>query len=184
MGASEWVYYVPYQEDIEQAFQTLRQQVFETKSYHNWAEVLEYEQIKEALCVEHDVDIQDEEAVEKLLQAEGPIEISDARTIEELLEKPDDGQGTHSILDITQFYPSWQEPVSADSSNGMRTILPFSRKNLIRFWGTEQPTKERAEDVFAQRDVWSIIHRWMGYYAVIYQNEFPYEIAFVGCSGD
>jgi hypothetical protein len=30
MGASSWVYYVPYQEKLEQAFQTLRQHLFET----------------------------------------------------------------------------------------------------------------------------------------------------------
>lgn len=33
MGASEWEYYVPYQEDLNQALQELRQQVFDAKKY-------------------------------------------------------------------------------------------------------------------------------------------------------
>jgi hypothetical protein len=33
MGASCWIYYVPYQEHIEQAFQALRQHLFETGDY-------------------------------------------------------------------------------------------------------------------------------------------------------
>ena len=36
MGASTWIYYVPYQENLEQAFQALRQHVFETDDYDHW----------------------------------------------------------------------------------------------------------------------------------------------------
>ena len=37
MGASNWIYYVPYQENIEQALQCLRQQVFASGDYyHSW----------------------------------------------------------------------------------------------------------------------------------------------------
>ena len=280
MGASGWVYYVPYQEDLEQAFHALRQQVFESKEYLGWGEILEYEHAKEALCAEHGVDPWDEEAVEKLIQAVGPIQITEARSIEELLQKPDDGQGTHSILDIPHFSLHYEGiPIAEDilqqvfedqrptremveaivlqeviwsrlsawielnssclaweprqhsifefseevlqfltqvrspqeladalvayeemwraisrcvrfeiqllvSSSMQGRMLPFPAKDLLRFFGTEKPTKQQVEEAFAQGEVYNIIHRWMGYYTVIYQNDLPSEIVFVGCSGD
>jgi hypothetical protein len=280
MGASGWVYYIPYQDDLEQAFHTLRQQVFESKRYFAWGEVLEYEHAKEALCMEHGVDPCDEEAVEKLVHAVGPIQITEARSIEELLQKPDDGQGTHSILDIPHFSLHYEGiPIAEDiikqvcedqrptremveaivlqeaiwsrlrawiglnisclaweprqhrifefseevlqfltqerspqeladalvaheemwraiarcvrfeiqllvSSSMQGRMLPFPTKDLLRFFGTEKPTKQQVEEAFAQGEVYNIIHCWMGYYAVIYQDDLPSEIVFVGCSGD
>jgi hypothetical protein len=38
MGASGWSYFVPYQSDIEQALQELRQAVFERGAYYKPAE--------------------------------------------------------------------------------------------------------------------------------------------------
>lgn len=280
MGSSGWVYYAPYQEDLEQAFHALRQQVFESNEYHHWGEALEYENAKEALCAARGVDPWDDEAVEKLLQEVGPIQVAPPRTIEELLEMPDDGQGTHSILDIPQFSLHYEGiPISEDirkrlfedqrptqevveaivlqeaiwsrirawievnieclaceprrhipfafseevlrfltrerspqelvdalveqeemwtaiyervcveisqlALSSMRgRMLPFPTKDLLRFFGTEKPTKKKVEEAFAQGDVWEIILRGMGYYAVIYQNDLPYEIVFAGRSGD
>lgn len=280
MGASTWLYYVPYQENLEQAFHDLRQQVFESGKYNHWGEVLEYEAAKEALCAAHGVDYRDEEAVEFLLQEVGPIQLTPPSTIEELLEKPDDGEGTHTILDIRKFayhyegspipeeiierllederptrevveaivlheelwtrIHSWvkinifclmseprqntlfefsievlqflvrerspQELVDAlveheevwraiyrcvcfevehlVRSTMLGRMLPFSTKDLVRFFGTQKPTKQQVEEAFDQGNVWGIIHRWMGYYAIIYQDDLPSEIVFAGVSGD
>jgi hypothetical protein len=39
MGASAWSYFVPYQDDVQQAFQQLRQQVFASGNYlKSWEE--------------------------------------------------------------------------------------------------------------------------------------------------
>ncbi len=39
MATSGWVYYVPYQQDIEKALQDLREQVFRTGQYQRWPDV-------------------------------------------------------------------------------------------------------------------------------------------------
>jgi hypothetical protein len=38
MGASGWIYYVPYQEDLEQALQELRRHIFVTDQYNHFSE--------------------------------------------------------------------------------------------------------------------------------------------------
>jgi hypothetical protein len=52
MGASGWTYYAPYQEDLEHAFQTLRQQVFESKKYDHFREPWEYKECQVPISID------------------------------------------------------------------------------------------------------------------------------------
>ena len=96
-------------------------------------------------------------------------------TIEELLEMNSEA-GTHSVLDIFMVAPHPDYGVAA----------PLSRDELIRYFGTEQPTRSALdsnpaalEEVRARRGPWS------GTYVVVYDdNGSPSEILFFGQSGD
>jgi hypothetical protein len=62
--------------------------------------------------------------------------------------------------------------------------IPFAKDVLWRCFGTEQPTTEQAKAVFEQQEIWLTMHRWIGYYTILYQDGIPHEIVFAGFSGD
>lgn len=260
MGASSWLYYTPYQENIEQAFHDLRQHVFETGDYSHWWRLHDYGENYGL------VDISGEEIF--------PVP-SPPQTIEEVIARSRP-EGTHSILDIgrvitdsryygdvlaeeviQQFFAEEQPSrlvvkaiifndkfwsrlkgdvaiqrkygsgiprfsgevldfFAAEWSRekfvaallahediwiGIRralclyieqfaimtrygTAMPLSPEDLIKYFGSEKPTKAVAEACFARRDIWSMMHSGVGYYGIIYENGLPHEIFFAGFSGD
>lgn len=286
MGASSWLYYVPYQEDIEQALQELRRHIFVTDQYSHWYEG-EWE-IKVDISGEEIDTSQMQEVAEQEDGSLIPIPplIFFPKTLEEEIEETvrrTGGQGTHSILDIShvitgsRYYGdvplpeeliqdifAWIKPTRAMMEtivaqeqiwsringwfeaerthiakrlNGHRiynfseemlqffaaehskeeiieTLLvrddfwlkihrcltsviekmaiwtrsgraiPFSTEDLLSFFGTEKPSRVEAEAAFEQRDIWHIMRRGTGYYAIIYQSGVPQEIVFAGFSGD
>jgi hypothetical protein len=276
VGASSWLYYVPYQKDIAQAFHNLRQQVFESGEYSPfWCMYESYE----AVFAGRDTEDMDQEEFERLLEETEKVQLTQPQTIEELLER-NQAQGTHSILDIeciivdpyyyaavplpeevimgfyetrepkreivetivtqkevwaplvrwagwqletmetksgsTTFSPAvlhffakerstqemieallaqdeiWTaiwgwvrykiETMAATVTHG--AALPLSKEALLRYFGTEKPTKELAEATFARDGIWATMRRWVGYYTIIYQDDIPHEIVFAGFSGD
>jgi hypothetical protein len=95
-------------------------------------------------------------------------------TIEELLEMNGE-QGTHSILDIFM--------VAAHLDYGM--AAPLSRDELIRYFGTDRPTRTEVEDnPAALDDIQTRRGRWLGSYIIIHEGGAPSEILFFGHSGD
>lgn len=267
MGASSWIYYTPYQKNLEQAFQALRQHVFETDDYHHFWQMHDYDEY-EGL-----VDIEGKE----IFPSTPP-----PQTIEEVLKRSQP-EGTHSILDIhqlisdTRYYGEvpLDEELIQDIFEGTRptkamvetivfqeriwsrlegkleamrmsrvkgykggrisqfseqtlqffathppkeevvelllaqeeiwmgihrclylvieqmalwtrhgTAMPFSSEDLLRLFGSARPTKSAVEAACKQREIWSHGHVGVGYYAIIYQDDAPHEIVFVGSSGD
>lgn len=95
-------------------------------------------------------------------------------TIEELLEANSEA-GTHTVLDV---FTVGQRP-------DYGVAAPLSRDELIRYFGTDQPTRATLdnspaalEEVRARRGPWS------GTYIVAYDGGAPSEILFLGMSGD
>jgi hypothetical protein len=144
MGASEWYYFVPYQEDVSQAFQELRLKIFaEGDYYEGWY---------------------------------GPDPDSPPlKSIEDLIERQGT-EGTHSILDIERI----------DAEPGFGVITPLSEEDILGMFGTNKPSRKLVEEFFAPDD-WDAgdyCNRWEGVYLVMYKDEEPDEILFVGFSGD
>lgn len=183
MGSSRWVYYVPYQENIEQALQDLRQQVFESGEYYqSWR-----------------LHVQEENGGR--IDAYGQEIFSNPsspQNIEEVIKKSEP-EGTHSILDIghvtdvphnylahTQFLTASKptreivEMFLADESlwppvlrlieanlkfqreklygNSKFHPHPFSRKVLFYF-ENQRTTEELIEAFLTQEDLWEPIHQ-------------------------
>lgn len=132
MGASSWIYYVPYQEDLEQAFQALRQHVFETNDYnHFWRLHGQDEGL---------VDIDGNELFPSL---------SPPQTIEEVIQRSQP-EGTHSILDVSRLI--------TDSHYFGDVPLP---EDVIRgILENERPTKAMVKAIVCEENVWSHLNGW------------------------
>src|SRR4030095_12330411 len=120
MGASGWLYSVPYQPDTNQAFQALRQQVFEDGDYFKPDEW--YKELYK-LGIVDDEELND--TLKELAMEPQP------KTIQELLELRGH-TGTHSILDI--------EIVSPTPALG--AISPLTAEEHFSILGTDRPTRD------------------------------------------
>lgn len=179
MGASGWHYFVPYQFEIEKALQELREEVFKRgeygEEYSDSVEIAEIENGKMAEKFPH-IPIELLEAYKEELQAIQKMYPFSAKrrkpkTIP-ALRKQRGEEGTHSILDI--------RGISETPTFAKISPLPFAY--LTQFFGTEKPTREMAEQKINQ--IQNVCERWQGFYVIVFQNDTPHEILFVGASGD
>jgi hypothetical protein len=150
MGASSWIYYVPYQEDLEKAFQSLRQHVFETDDYSHW---WEGEWVVDITGEEMDIS----RMQEIVKQEDGsfvpvpPLVFS--RTLEEQMAevvRRSGSQGTHSILDINRL--------TTDSRYYGGVPLPEEVIQDIFAWA--KPTTATVEAIISQEHIWSRLQKW------------------------
>ena len=79
--------------------------------------------------------------------------------------------GTGSILDISQISP---EPEYCCAS-------PLNREDLIRYFGTDQPTAQQVDE---SDDFWDELDRGQARYFILYHDGQPAHIHFVGYSFD
>lgn len=63
------------------------------------------------------------------------------------------------------------------------TVRPLSAEKLMRFFGSEKPTRAAIEAAFEQQEIWNLYHS-SGFYAIVYRNNVPHEIVFAGVMGD
>jgi hypothetical protein len=138
LGADSWLYYTPYQEDVSQALEKLRQEENESRGF--------------------------DELFQRL--ADTPGEEWDEE-LEQIAENF--GSGTGTIYDIYHF----------------SDVEAIKAHDLVRYFGTEKPTKQHAEIAFKESEIWQIIKRNKGYYVILYDADTnaPSEIAFAGFSG-
>ncbi len=99
-------------------------------------------------------------------------------TISEAVENAD-ASGMASILDM--------ERVAQEA--GYSTIVPLSDAELIRCFGTTEPTRQMIEDNLADAadeddDLYENVGRGQGIYVISYKNNQPSEIFFGGYSYD
>jgi len=177
VGASSWYYFAPYQKDVSQVLQELRQAVFAKGEYFSLWMFL-----KSII----------EEGKDSYIQwAGGPSEMAEElfnglekewehvsktppQTIDDVLVFNETNR-THTILDI--------EKVSSSPQVG--TFSPFEGKAQLTLFGTERPIIAQIEAVLDVERLWNIFpRRGYGRYCVVYQNNTPHEIFFAGVSGD
>ncbi|NET10713.1 MAG: hypothetical protein F6K16_39690 [Symploca sp. SIO2B6] len=168
MGSYPYFYFTEYQEDSNAALQALRQREFEAGRYEG------------AMETWRDVEFPPDK--------NSPAPGAQHSSIEEAMEDSD-GCGTGSILDIQRVSP---QPEFLASS-------PLPGDFLIRLVGTEKPTHGlvnrivcqediRDEDTNVDENVWDEIADEMGsggsFYFVVYENDQPSELFFMGYSID
>jgi hypothetical protein len=163
MGASGWSYFVPYQADINQALQELRQQTFDSGRYYKPAEF--YERISSVQPDELRAYLDDK--VNALRALAKP------RTIDELVAQNGE-DGTHSIIDITGIS---LEP-------GFGTASPLAEQQLLDLFGTLQPSQAMIIQQLSPDMLPKLRRRWQALYIITFDAGQPQEIFFCGFSGD
>lgn len=171
MGGHPYQYFTPYQSDINSALQNLRQQEFEACRYNPVNPFPFTPDLNEQI-----------KAIES--------DPGNYSLIEEALEASMES-GTRSILDI--------ERVSDEP--GMCIASPVPTQYLLRFFGTDKPSRRVIETVLLEEhqtddsdentdyedeiyDLFELIERGESKYIIIYDGERPSEIFFAGYSFD
>lgn len=97
-------------------------------------------------------------------------------TMDELLEWSEDA-GTHSIIDIMSGISYQPEAFKAS---------PLSPADLLTAFNTTQPEHDLVEQLLSDYTLIDKIQipRWEARYFVIYRNQQPAELCFIGASGD
>ena len=167
MGASGWTYFVPYQADISEALQQLREEVFHQGGYFKpqqfYGSLLDDQQVLQELPPE----------VREFLIADVRKRRSQSEpsSIEELLEMNGES-GTHSILDIQE--------VSSEPAFG--AVAPLTNEQLVELFGTEKAIRSMVREKLSELQ--SLRSSWQGTYIVLYKDGILDEILFIGSSGD
>jgi len=156
-------YFTDYDEDVNNALQTLRQYEFECGRYYS-ALVEKYPDIDEVFYLDFPID-------EKSVFAE-PVHADIKRALE------DSDYETMSILDLL-----WASPNKQDGG-----AVPFDINKLIYYFGTKFPSKKTVLNIMRNKldtssDLWNDIFlegKWRAYHMVIYEDNHPREICFFG----
>jgi hypothetical protein len=175
MGASEWGYFVPYQQDIEKALQDLRELTFANGDYSlvpPYWRTMAFEDF-----IPPDPSLSDEDIAEYRAEYDAKQALKEPTTIEELIQWNAE-DGTHSIIDMRGV------SVEAELFN----VAPLTETELKSFFGTSQPMHEII--IKRERDLQDFLQlncgrrAWMGTYIVVFEDGKPAEIYFTGYSGD
>lgn len=172
MGGHPYWYYAKYQTDVNTTLQELRQQEFAAGRYNPAIPFLDFP-----------------------ITADSPAPGSQHASIEEAMEAAE-ADGTRSILDMFQASAiPYAEALASSEQGGMDlfcTTFPLSTDELIRLFNTDQPTHEMVDAVIVSSqqneevadEFWESIDRGTGRHILIYENDKPVEIFFVGYSFD
>jgi len=180
MGASGWSYFVPYQSDVQSAFEALQIDVFQTRSYSSlWTKSEALQHLEKQISKVDDEF--DDEVMREAIKEDLTTRLNRLISLPQptsLLEEIDElriinaEEGTHSILDMRGV---------SEEPNYMR-VAPLNDEELKSLFGTTRPTKETVEH---QKELLvSKRHTWMGTYIVLFKDDKHHEIMFVGASGD
>lgn len=175
MGSHPYFYFTPYQADVNAALQNLRQQEFQAGRYDP-----AIQQVDPGMMMMMFEFPPTEEAIAPGAQhpsIEAAIEAADA-------------SGTGSILDIQTISDTPQ----------LLTACPLSTAETQALFGTERPTRSLVEGILIfdeetpshwdatgysiEEDFWDTIDRGSCRYIVVYEDDAPTEIFFVGFSID
>ena len=98
--------------------------------------------------------------------------------------------GTHSILDVSRVVDTTQAPSWDNWQEDLGTVRPLTAQQIIRYFGTERPTRAQFEALTADsmapttRKFMDEMIRGTGRYLLLYDGGTPAEVAFWGFSGD
>jgi len=180
MGAEPYWYYTKYQSDLNAALNHLRESEFQAGRYNPVIPFLNFP-----------------------ITESSPAPRAQHESIEEAIEASD-ADGTRSILDILRVSQTIC-PYTRDEFKAallgkgnyqileeiFNTAFPLSLEELMALFGTEQPTHAMVESAIfgnlsseASDTFWESIHRGTARYIIIFANNHPSEIFFIGYSFD
>ena len=171
MGSEPYWYYAKYQTDVETTLQALRRQEFEAGRYNPVMAFISFP-----------------------ITGDTPAPGSQHSSIEEAMEAAG-ASGTRSILDMFRTSTISYDAADASEQDGADlfcTTFPVTSDELARLFDTEQPTHQMVESVVilsqqnedAADEFWDSIYRGVGRHIVIYENNIPTEVFFLGYSFD
>jgi len=176
---SGWIYFVPYEDNINAALKKLRRHVFESGEYY--APFTKAQMMADlTTSIQRASSFPDPE-VAAGMQAEFKAHLAQlsslpvATTIEQKIEEAlilYKDMGTRSILDI--------RGVSTSPESGKAYPLPFDvLKHIV---GSEKPSQEMVRQ--CELRFMESIPRWRATYFAVYKNGVRDQICFVGFTGD
>jgi hypothetical protein len=165
MTSTAWGYLVPYQEDIQLALSTIQQEVFQRGEFFtelgDLLAFLKSEQTQYA-------------SLEKIEQIKARINVLEQEpipvTIPALIQKSGE-VGTHSIIDMQGISNEPKE----------NHISPLTDGEIEEYFGHKQPTLSMLEQ--NNNNILNLCEQWQGRYLLVYENERPVDIFFIGISG-
>jgi len=185
MGATGWHYFVPYQSDVNQALQDLRNDVFSRKDYLSSITEADGLAAIEQLAAMSPNPEQARAQLQAVLtlarkwdskRAHRDKQRGEPRTIAELLRQRAE-EGTGTILDV--------DHISEQAEFG--ALHPLTAQQCNAFFGTERPTRAMVEqwrNRIVSLDEPPLYDRWEGIYLIVYAEEQPEAVYIEGCSGD
>jgi hypothetical protein len=169
MGSSPYMYFTPYQRDIQAALEALRVREFEAGRYDPAMEAAD----PPAYMFEFSFPL--DESV--------PSPGAQHASIDEAMDAAMES-GTRSILDISQI----------TSQPDFSAACPLDADDLTTLFGTTEPTRAIIERVLVQGErafdgdpyelFWDQIERGQARYIIAYDGAKPSEIFFAGMSWD
>ena len=162
MGATPWLYRVPYQDDVNTALQELREKEFRAGRYRGIGK----NYIRASGFQYKDWSGNTEEEIEQLISQLGSIEAAISHVVELTGEN-----GTASILDMFQVsdIPDYY------------TVSPVSTDAFLEFFKTDNPTYNT---LITSEAFWDSLERGQGVYVILFEDNQPLEICFAGYSFD
>lgn len=199
MGSSGWMYIISYNSDIQLALNTLREEVFQKGNYYirpAWNS----ESVSLIDLLPQNASEEDKEALTQQYhswkQEQQPASF---HSISELLAWNGESE-THSILDvhtistiplmyhtIAAMEDELKRNFSMDEFTEIRReragkVYPLMEEQLLSFFGTSAPERQHImqhiDELYELRD------KGVGTYIVLYRENWPKEILFIGRSGD
>lgn len=180
MGGVPWMYFVPYERDVQDALDRLKAREFHAGRYYPVIDTVPY-----------------------LLDDAGPTPGAAHPSIEAARAAAAE-TGTRSILDMDRVATESRSPGSLhtllmamgarmveggeafsedelQSAMGFGVITPVSRETLRRLYGTDTPTRAMVTEA---HDFLEGVERGTGVYVVVHDGAAPTDICFAGYSFD
>jgi hypothetical protein len=187
MGASGWIYFTPYQSDPANALAELRQQIYASGDFINYLAQSQahLEKVVQNGSAEQQAWLSDWQQREYLFGRTPPDPAELLQEVGQQLKEQtldtirlfDEGNGTHSILDIEYI------AVEERTLYGASALPPDA---LLEIFGTPQPTHEQIEACYEHypSPLDALYERWTAIYMIVYHDREPSEYCFIGASGD
>ena len=97
---------------------------------------------------------------------------------QDILEETQDWPDIRITDGKPSMIPGWPIPTNACG------ISPLADRRLVELFGTDRPQSSMSDQEIWEVEFWEDIPRGEGHYLVLYDDEIPKEICFVGYSFD
>lgn len=211
MGASGWTYFVPYQDDAEQALRELRNDVFAKRAYSLPGDILKSGRTEALEALGPSLPklskmLAMSKALNQAMKDMGADTADADRESQKMerflrnVEKVGAAKAAQEALGANKPAPaSIEEALELAGEMGTHSILdiertslaagfglatPLTRDELLQLFGTETPSAKDARRLEKTGELCSLRERWEAAYFTVFDGGRPSAIVFCGNSGD